>query len=47
MSIVDRALGVVSAAADATAATAGAVGGAAVNGIIFGVQGTAAGVRTG
>jgi hypothetical protein len=47
MSIVDRALGVVSAAADVTAATAGAVGGATVNGIIGGVQGAAAGVRTG
>jgi hypothetical protein len=47
MSIVHRAVGVVSAAADATTAAAGAVGGAAVYGIIGGVQGTAAGIRTG
>src|SRR6476659_9920005 len=47
MDIVSGAVRVVTKAADATTAAAGAVGGAAINGIAGGIQGTASGVRRG
>jgi hypothetical protein len=47
MKVVDDALGVVVKSANATAGTIGAVGGAAVDGVLGGMRGTAAGVKDG
>ena len=47
MSVVHNARRVITRAADATIATAGALGGAAVTGVIGAVEGTAAGVKNG
>lgn len=47
MNIVGGAVRVVTEAANATTAAAGAVGGAAVNGFVGGVQGAASGIRQG
>ena len=46
MSVVDKARHVITRAANATTATAGALGGAAVTGAIGAVEGTAAGMKT-
>jgi hypothetical protein len=47
MNVIRDALGLGLAAADTTTAAAGAVGGAAVNGVVGAVRGTASGVRNG
>ena len=47
MSVVHNARRLITRAADATTATAGALGGAAVTGVIGAVEGTAAGVKNG
>ena len=47
MSVVHQARRVITRAADATTATVGALGGAAVTGAIGAVEGTAAGVKNG
>lgn len=47
MNIVNGAARIIARTADVTTAAAGAVGGAAVNGIAGGLQGTAAGIRDG
>lgn len=47
MSVVHKARRVITRAADATTATAGALGGAAVTGAIGAVEGTAAGIKNG